>query len=72
MLEAETEGPGFQESHRTEQKMARGPEFRLTYPSLDYLSALYTLEYVQGFGPDKFKALHEAGIDPCAVVEDPE
>lgn len=46
LLAAETEGPCFQESPLTEQQNGKGSRISATYPSLDYLSALYTLEYV--------------------------
>ncbi len=36
------------------------------------LGALYALERVTGFGPVKFRALHEAGVEPSAALERPE
>jgi DNA processing protein len=36
------------------------------------LSSLLALEAVKGFGPQKFKELHEAGITPTAVLSRPE
>ena len=40
-------------------------------PGVDRLGALYVLERVSGFGPAKFRAMHEAGLDPQAAIEDP-
>ena len=36
------------------------------------LGALYALERVAGFGPVKFRALHEIGVEPSTVLENPE
>ena len=41
-------------------------------PSADRLGALYALDRVAGFGPAKFRALHEAGVDPRAALEHPD
>ena len=41
-------------------------------PSVDELASLYTLERVSGFGPVKFRALRDAGIEPQAAIENPE
>ena len=41
-------------------------------PEAARLGALYALERVAGFGPVKFRALHEAGIDPAAALEQPD
>ena len=41
-------------------------------PDAERLGALYALERVPGFGPAKFRALHEAGIDPQAAIESPD
>ena len=41
-------------------------------PGPDRLGALYTLERVIGFGPAKFRAMHEAGVDPQMALENPE
>ena len=41
-------------------------------PSVDRLGALFTLEGVPGFGPVKFRAMHDAGIDPNAAIENPD
>ena len=43
-----------------------------TLPDPVRLSALYALEGVRGFGPAKFRALHEAGVDPAAALERPD
>ncbi len=42
------------------------------YPGVDRLSALYTLERVSGFGPVKFRAMHEAGVDPQTAIRNPD
>ena len=41
-------------------------------PDAKRLEALYALQRVSGFGPVKFRLLHEAGIEPSAVLERPE
>lgn len=41
-------------------------------PEASRLGALYALERVSGFGPVKFRALHEAGIDPAVALEEPD
>ena len=38
----------------------------------EWLGALFALEAVAGFGPAKFRALHEAGIAPATVLENPD
>lgn len=48
------------------------PRTRGRSPCADRLGALYTLELVTGFGPGKFRAMHEAGIDPRAAIENPD
>src|SRR4051812_33055109 len=40
-------------------------------PSLDELSDIFTLEAIKGFGPQKFKELHEAGISASTVLSRP-
>ena len=42
-----------------------------TFPDTSRLGAIYTLERIKGFGPMKFRALHDADIDPQAVIENP-
>ena len=42
------------------------------YPGVDRLGALYALERVSGFGPAKFRAMHNAGVDPQAAIENPD
>jgi len=42
------------------------------YPDTNYLGAIYTLERIKGFGPMKFRAMHDAGIDPQAVIDNPD
>ena len=41
-------------------------------PDTVRLGALYALERVTGFGPVKFRALDQAGIEPAAALERPE
>ena len=41
-------------------------------PEAARLAALYALELVSGFGPAKFRALHEAGIDPASALKQPD
>jgi DNA processing protein len=43
----------------------------LTQPTDDDLEAILLLDSIKGFGPQKFKALHQAGISPRQVVNDP-
>jgi len=40
--------------------------------TLKELADLYVLESIKGFGPQKFKALHLAGIRPTHVLEKPD
>ena len=47
------------------------PCTRKRYPDVDRLGALYTLERITGFGPVKFRTMHDAGVDPQAAIEDP-
>jgi len=64
----------FLEEWLTDWRRIRAPERRdgRTYPSADKLAALYTLERVTGFGPAKFRAMHEAGVDARTAIEDPD
>lgn len=45
---------------------------RARYPGAARLGALYALERITGFGPVKFRAMHEAGVDPVAAIERPD
>lgn len=40
-------------------------------PDVDKLSDIFTLEAVKGFGPQKFKELHESGVLPSEVLTRP-
>lgn len=40
-------------------------------PDLDHLSAIYALEQIAGFGPVKFRVLHDSGIDARDAIENP-
>jgi DNA protecting protein DprA len=39
--------------------------------TVDELTALYILDGLKGFGPQKFKEIHTAGLTPVTIVEDP-
>ena len=54
------------------QSAVESPQPRCTCPDAERLGALYALERVHGFGPAKFRALHEAGIDPQVAIENPD
>ena len=41
-------------------------------PATDRLAALYVLERVPGFGPVKFREMHEAGVNPQTAIESPD
>jgi DNA protecting protein DprA len=41
------------------------------WPSPEDLAAILALESVKGFGPQKFKALHEAGVTPAELLRAP-
>ena len=41
-------------------------------PSVAKLAALYALEGVSGFGPVKFREMHEAGVEASAALEKPD
>ena len=40
-------------------------------PDAARLGALFMLERVSGFGPAKFRAMHDAGVDPQLAIRDP-
>ena len=40
-------------------------------PSADRLGAIFALERVSGFGPVKFRAMHQAGVDAQAAINNP-
>lgn len=42
-----------------------------TVPTLEDLANLYLLESIKGFGPQKFKELHEDGISPQSILAEP-
>ena len=48
-----------------------GKPFAEGYPAVDTLAALYALEGVSGFGPIKFREMHEAQVDPKEAVRSP-
>ena len=41
-------------------------------PGADRLGAVFALQRVSGFGPVKFRAMHEAGIDAQAAIKNPD
>ena len=41
-------------------------------PGLDRLAAIFALERIAGFGPAKFRALHEAGVDAQSAIRNPD
>ena len=41
-------------------------------PSVECLTALFALGSVKGFGPNKFKLIHEQGLSPESVLDNPE
>lgn len=43
----------------------------LRHPTHAQLAAVYALEGVPGFGPQKFKSLYQAGVSPEEVLADP-
>lgn len=47
------------------------PEFGRR-PNIDLLGAIFSLERISGFGPVKFRIMHEAGIDALAVIDNPD
>ena len=53
-----------------EQPVARSGRPRR--PEADELGALYVLDRVSGFGPMKFREMHEASVDPRAAIKNPE
>ena len=42
------------------------------YPAIDSLAATYVLERVSGFGPVKFREMHDAGVDPQVGINNPD
>ena len=40
-------------------------------PPADVLGALYALDGIPGFGPVKFREMHDAGVDPRLAIERP-
>ena len=62
-----------------EERLCEGPHVKPARrrgsgacPGADRLGALYVLERVSGFGPVKFRAMHDAGVDPQAAIENPD
>ena len=56
---------------RRTKRNEQGTQCSGFYPDLEQLSALFVLERVSGFGPVKFRTMHDAGIDPQAALENP-
>ena len=61
-----------QSSSRSPLDLARMGVVADQYPPSDLLGAIYALESVSGFGPVKFRALHQAAIDPQTAVQQPD
>ena len=51
---------------------AHAPQRSGRCPGADRLSAIFALERVSGFGPAKFRAMHKAGVDAQAALENPD
>ena len=51
---------------------ADGPRRTGRCPGADRLAAIFALERVSGFGPVKFRAMHEAGVDAQAAIGSPD
>ena len=41
-------------------------------PSAERLAAIYVLERVSGFGPVKFREMHDVGVDPQVAIKNPD
>ena len=55
---------------RPEPHAARSTRDRC--PAADRLAAIYVLERVSGFGPVKFREMHDSGVDPQVAIENPD
>lgn len=55
-----------------QRRVKRDSAVARDFPEAARLAALYALERVTGFGPVKFRALHEAGIEPAAALDSPD
>ena len=56
----------------TNWNVATGAPLRNVHcPSVERLSAIFTLERVSGFGPVKFRAMYEAGVDAQTAIGEP-
>lgn len=51
---------------------AHAPDRSERCPDADRLGAIFALERVSGFGPVKFRAMHEAGVDAQAAISNPD
>ncbi len=54
-----------------EDNAACAPHRSGSTPGADRLGAIFALERVSGFGPVKFRAMHEAGVDAQAAIRNP-
>ena len=61
-----------QSSSRSQLDLAGKGVVADQYPPSDLLGAIYALESVSGFGPVKFRALHQAAINPQTAVQQPD
>ena len=55
-----------------EERLCAKPAEPGLCPGADRLGALYALERVSGFGPVKFRAMHQAGVEAQAGIENPD
>ena len=47
------------------------PPWQRSCPDKEHLGAIYALEQVSGFGPAKFRAMYESGVDALVAIENP-
>ena len=50
------------------RQVGSGPSAR--GPDIGELESIYALDSIRGFGPQKFRQLHAAGLDPARVLDD--
>lgn len=57
--------------HRNKSFILRNNAMRSIVPSVDRLTDLYILDSLKGFGPQKFKLCHQAGLSVSELIENP-
>lgn len=64
----------LREHLRLPEPQPAAPESRpiLSLPNESTLGALYALNGISGFGPVKFRLMHDAGVDPREALDHPE